>query len=190
MSKAWKKPMPPDAKMVFKGVIFEVWQWQQKMFDGSVRTFERLKRPDTVEVIAVVGDKILIQHQEQPDSGQFISVPGGRCDPGEESKTSAMRELLEETGYVSDDWELLSEEMPSGKMEWTLYCFVARNCVKKQEPEPEAGEKIASRLVTFDELLQLSDDSNFRSTGIRTLLWRARLDEKKKQELHTLLFGN
>lgn len=180
--------MPPDAKMVFKGVIFEVWQWEQKMFDGSVRTFERLKRPNTVEVLAVVDDKITIQDQEQPDSGQFISVPGGRCDPEEEPKTAAMRELLEETGYVSDDWELLSEEMPSGKMEWTLYNFVARNCVKKQEAESEAGEKISSRLVTFDELLQLSDESNFRSTGIRTLLWRARLDQKERDKLYRALF--
>lgn len=188
MKTRWTKPLPPDAKMVFKGVLFEVWQWEQKMYDGTVRTFERLKRPNTVEVIAVVGDKILIQNQEQPDSGEFISMPGGRCDPGEEPETSAMRELLEETGYISDDWELLSEEMPSGKMEWTLYNFVARNCIKKQEPEPESGEKINSRLVTFDELLQLSDDPNFRSTGIRTLLWRARLNENKKQELHALLF--
>ena len=45
------KPIPKDARCVFKGVIFEVWQWEQKMFDGSMATFERIKRPDTVVII-------------------------------------------------------------------------------------------------------------------------------------------
>ncbi len=36
--------IPPNAKRVFKGIIFDVYQWQQKMFDGSKETFEMLKR--------------------------------------------------------------------------------------------------------------------------------------------------
>lgn len=181
--------MPPDAKMVFKGVIFEVWQWQQKMFDGTVRTFERLKRPDTVEMLAVVGDKILVQDEMQPDTDEFISVPSGRVDEGEEPAPAAKRELLEETGYASDDWALATQDMPSGKIDWTIHVFVARNCTKVQESKPEGGEKIQSRLVSFEELLALSDEPNFRSTSTRFLLWHARLDPKKKEELQALLFG-
>ena len=30
------KPIPSYAKMVFKGKLFEVWQWEQKMFDGTL----------------------------------------------------------------------------------------------------------------------------------------------------------
>ncbi|TSC86107.1 MAG: NUDIX hydrolase [Parcubacteria group bacterium Gr01-1014_8] len=180
--------MPPEAKMVFKGKIFEVWQWQQQVFDGTVRTFERLKRPDTVEIFAIVGDKICVHDEQQPDSGEFVTMPAGRVEPGEEPLPAAKRELLEETGYTSDDWQLAGEEMPSGKIEWTIHIFVARNCRKKQEPNPEPGEKILSRLVSFDELLSLCDDPKFRSTATRFLLWRARLDEKRKEELRALLF--
>lgn len=180
--------MPPNAKTVFKGVIFEVWQWQQKLYDGTFKTFERLKRPDTVEMLAVVGDKILVQDEEQPDTDEFISVPAGRVDPGELPQPAAQRELLEETGYASTDWALISEETPSGKIEWTIHVFAARNCAKKQEPDPGAGEKVKSRLVSFEELLTLSDHPRFRSTATRFLLWRARLDPEKKEELRALLF--
>ena len=99
--------MPASAKMVFKGKIFEVWQWQQKMYNGTTQTFERLKRPDTVQVIPVVGSKILTQRQEQPDqSAPFFSFPGGRCDEREDPLAAVKRELLEETGYVSKEWQL------------------------------------------------------------------------------------
>jgi len=36
-----------QAQRVFKGIIFDVYQWKQKMFDGSQGIFEMLKRPDT-----------------------------------------------------------------------------------------------------------------------------------------------
>ena len=40
----------PEADCVFRGEIYEVHQWLQKMPDGSVKTFEMLRRPDTVMV--------------------------------------------------------------------------------------------------------------------------------------------
>ena len=52
---------PPQAKRVFKGMIFDVYQWEQEMYDGSTHTFEKIIRPDTVLVIPVTEDgKIII----------------------------------------------------------------------------------------------------------------------------------
>ncbi len=185
-----RKPIPSGAKMVFKGAIFEVWQWQQSMFDGSTQVFERLKRPDTAQVIAVVGDKILIQAQEQPDSkGAFISIPGGRIDPGEDPLDGAKRELLEETGYISEDWILWKEVDPVGKMEWTIFAYIARNCILRDRPHLDAGEKITSRLISFDEFLALSDDRHFYNLDLVSSLLRMRLDEAKKEEFRKMLFA-
>jgi ADP-ribose pyrophosphatase len=186
-----RKSIPQDAKLVFKGEIFEVWQWEQKMFDGSVATFERLKRPDTVQVITVVGDRILIQQQEQPDSAQpFVSLPGGRGDDGEEPLEAAKRELLEESGYVSDDWTLWKEDSPVGKIEWTIYTFIARNCRKESEPHLDGGEKITSRLVSFEEFLQLPDDPSFRDFELIVRFLRMRLDPGLKEEFRVQVFGS
>ena len=35
--------VPKQAKRVFKGVIFDVYQWEQEMFDGTKEIFEKLK---------------------------------------------------------------------------------------------------------------------------------------------------
>lgn len=181
--------IPESAKLAFKGILFEVWQWEQKMFDGSTETFEMLRRPDTAVVLATVGGKILIQHQEQPHrSKPFISIPGGRCDWGEDPLVAAKRELLEETGYSSEDLTLWKEIDPVGKIEWTIYAYIAKSCTKIQEPHLDAGEKITTRLIDFEELLLLSDNPSFYEKELMTYIIRARFDPKSKEEFYNLLF--
>ena len=46
--------IPDHATCVFHGALFDVYQWQQEMFDGTYETFEMLRRPDTIAVIAIV----------------------------------------------------------------------------------------------------------------------------------------
>lgn len=183
--------LPLNARMAFKGKIFEVWQWDQKMFDGSMEIFERLKRPNTAQVIATVGDKILIQEQEQPDLPHpFASVPGGRCEEGEDPLAAAKRELLEETGYISDDWFLWREENPVGKIIWTVYNYVARNCRYEKSPALDAGEKITTRLISFDEFLQLSEDPAFyERKDLCCAMIRARFDANFRKEFKKIIFG-
>ncbi|MDD5750460.1 MAG: NUDIX domain-containing protein [Candidatus Pacebacteria bacterium] len=183
--------IPPNAKMVFKGKIFEVWQWEQKMFDGSTSVFERLRRPNTAQVVAVVGDKILLQTQQQPDKMiPFPSLPGGRFEGFDEDPLeAAKREFLEETGYVSNDWILWKKENPVGKIEWTVYTFIARNCRKQQEPQLDAGEKITTRLIDFEEFLMLSENPSFYERELFVSLFKARFSPEAKAELKKLLFG-
>jgi ADP-ribose pyrophosphatase len=183
--------LPPTAKRVFKGIIFDVYQWEQKMFDGTTATFEKLKRPDTMVVIPVVGDKILVLDQEQSGRGKaFISLPGGRREEGEDSAKAAARELLEETGYIAEGLKLWKEEMPyENKIIWTVYTYIGRNCQFKQPPHLDPGEKITPRLISFNEFLLLADDPTFYELELKADLLRARFDSAKKEELRKLLFA-
>lgn len=185
-----KNKFPKNAKRVFKGEIFEVWQWPQKMYDGSVATFEMLKRPDTATVIPVVDDKILILTQEQPNRPKaFYSIAGGRVDKGETALGAAKRELLEETGYVSRDWKLWQTINPVNKISWTVYTYIARDCIYWQAPRLDAGEKITTKLISFDEFLALADDLGFYEIELKKFLWRARNDKKEYKKFHKLLFN-
>ena len=182
--------IPSKAKRVFKGEIFEVWQWPQKMYDGSQHTFEALRRPNTVEIVAVTGNKIIIQRQSQPHKLQpYLSLPGGRCEAGETPLESAKREFLEETGYVSKDWVLFKEEKPVGKIDWTIYTYIARNCVFKQAPHLDAGEKISLRFIDFEKFLKLPEDSLYvGGVDLTRDMVRARFDPKFKKEFKRLIF--
>lgn len=150
------KLIPENAKRVFKGQIFDVYQWQQKMFDGTTETFEMLKRPDTIKIIAIKDKKIVITDEQQPDHKSFLDLPGGRHDVDSETELdAAKREVLEETGMAFKSWKLVKVEQPHTKIDWFVYLFVATDFESQQDQKLDAGEKIEVKSMSFDEVKEL-----------------------------------
>jgi ADP-ribose pyrophosphatase len=182
--------LPKGAQRKFKGILFDVYQWPQRMYDGSEKTFECITRKATLNVIPVVGDKILIQEQQQPHQEQvYLSLPGGQIEPGEDPLEGAQREFLEESGYISQDWELWNLWRGHIIIQWKSYFYVARNCKKIQEPQLDAGEKIKDKLITYDEFLDLAVHDQFRDHICKYLLAQVILKSKGREKFKQLLFN-
>lgn len=136
--------VPDNAERVFQGNIFDVYQWQQAMFDGSTQTFEMLKRPDTVIALAVHNEKIVMIEDEQPNRPPVISLPGGRVDDTDESwLAAAQREMREETGTSFAHWRLVLVMQSVAKIEWFKALFVATELTEHTDQNIEMpGERI------------------------------------------------
>jgi ADP-ribose pyrophosphatase len=160
-----KKLIPADANLipssavrVFEGELFDVYQWQQEMFDGSLRTYENLRRADTAIVIGIVDEKIVIIKDTQPHKGTRYVFPGGRVDSNLDDSTlaAAQREIREETGYEFDTWKLVLVEKPESKLEHFVYMYVATNPISLSRQTLDAGgEKIEVQLASYDEALEM-----------------------------------
>jgi len=176
--------LPPQAKKVFSGVIFDTYQWEQELYDGTTTTFEMLKRPDTLQIIATQGDKILMAKQSQPVKGEFYSLFEGRREPNEDAISGAQRELLEESGMRSDDWELYKSYEPYTKIDWHVHVFIARDCKKVAEQNLDSGEKIEVLELTFDEFIDILYSDNFygRELAVEVMKMKERdtLDELRQ----------
>lgn len=145
--------VPETAELKFEGMIFDVYQWPQQLFDGTEHTFEMLKRTDTVSVMAIVEGKVIVIDDEQPHLGKRRSFPGGRIDAEDASPlVAAKREIIEETGYTFKKWRLIKVRQPYRKIEWFVHVFLAWEPIAQQDPELDPGEKIAMELLPFDEL--------------------------------------
>ena len=191
---------PSNARSVYKGKIFEVFEWEQELYDGTTDTFEALKRPDTIQIIPTRSTsslqsggqagqaKILISREEQPYKPLSDTLLGGRAEEGEEPLITAKRELLEETGLESSDWELLKVFEIDGKIDWTIYLFVARNCKKVAEQNLDAGERIEVREVGFEEFLDTVTHEDFWGQTIANYILRLRLNPEKLEEFKKKLF--
>ncbi|SRR5581483_5763994 len=142
--------IPDNAERVFQGKIYDVYQWPQPLFDGSIATFEMLKRPDTVVAIGIVDDKIVVLEDEQPHRGARTSFPGGRVDVGEDTLTAAKREMDEEAGYSFANWKLLDVQQPEVKIEWFVYVYIAWGVTMSGRPHWDAGEKISIQLEPYN----------------------------------------
>lgn len=182
-----KQPIPDYAKKVFSGEIFDVYQWEQELFDGTTAIFEKLKRPDTVVIFPVLPDgRIILTEQEQPGKEPFLGATGGRVDEGEGILEAAKRELLEESGYKAEKFILWDAQQPIGKIEWAIYTFIAKGLKKVADIHLDAGEKITIKPVTFNEFVDMGTNEKFREKEIILALREAKLNPEKKETLHNL----
>lgn len=152
------KGLPENAELMFEGEIFDVYQWDQLAFDGKTKLkFEKLKRFDSVRIIALLNDgKILINKEEQPGTGLFYDTPAGRHDnPKETEEEAARRELLEETGYKFEHWKMVQAYQSLGKIDWICYTFVAWGNRSKSDTNLDVGEKIETMHLDLDEVKEL-----------------------------------
>ncbi|MDP2586728.1 MAG: NUDIX hydrolase [Candidatus Komeilibacteria bacterium] len=184
------KYIPTSAKKVFTGVVFEVYQWRQKMFNNTHEIFEVVKRSDTVEVVGVtVGKKIIVLKQKQPHTKWYYSLPGGLVNQDESRRQGAQRELKEETGYQAGKLVLWKSIQPYSKMIYSINIFLAYDCLKNGGLNLDCGEKIEVQLLSFDQLLKLAENPLFMTTGyFRSTLIRALYSQKHRQALKKLFF--
>lgn len=142
--------IPDHAECVFKGVMFDVYQWPQQQFDGTVKTFEMLRRPDTVQIVVVRGTQILLVEDEQPGRTPRLHFPGGRADEDDSWEVAAKRELREEAGLVCRDWKLIDVQQPIIKIEWFTPIFLATHITDELDQKLDAGsEKITLQWQEF-----------------------------------------
>ncbi|MEK7610448.1 MAG: NUDIX hydrolase [Patescibacteria group bacterium] len=172
-----KRPLPPNtklhsekAKLVFRGVRFDTYQWQQKQFDGSVATYEMVKRDDTVIVIPIIGEEIVLVNEQQPHWDKpGITLVAGMVNPNEDLVTAARRELEEETGLVFDKYSLVHVETSSPAIEWFAYTFIAHGFKGEKEKKLDPGER--------NEIVKFSLDQIIEMVKKRELFYRARFIE-------------
>jgi ADP-ribose pyrophosphatase len=181
--------VPKSAKKVFKGVLFDVYQWPQRMYDGSVRKFEVLRRQDTVIIIPTIKDKIVVTYNKQPRMDWHYSFPAGRNDKaGESPRAAALRELLEETGLKPKKFKLWKKYQNKGKIIHNVYVFIAQDCQKVAPQQLDGGEKIKLKEMSFEQMLLLTSHKEFYRGDLQIDLLLARLNKKYKKDLKKVIF--
>lgn len=182
-----KQPIPKNAKIVFRGKIFNVYQWKQRLFDGKYATFEKIKRADSVNILPITSEgKIILTKQKQPGEKRFMGVLGGRIDADESPLGAAKRELMEESGYEAKKFILWDAVQPFSKIDWAVYTFIAKECRKTKDPKPDAGEKIELIFVTFERFLKIAASKNYRDTEIALKIFQLRQNTKEFKKMAKL----
>ncbi len=89
------------------------------------------------------GDIILKKEYRYACGCDVIECPAGMFEPGEEPLEVAKRELLEETGYTSDNWTYLGPTLEStSKLTNKMHLFLAKDCIKVGNQHLDQYERI------------------------------------------------
>jgi ADP-ribose diphosphatase len=134
-----------------------------EMPDGHiVDDYYVLEYPNWVNAVALTEDNEILMVHQYRHAAKIVSleIPGGVIDDGELPEQGLRRELLEETGYEFNDFELLCTVYanPSTANNHT-YCYLARGGKKVQEQHLDAQEDIIVETFTIPEVKQLLADN-------------------------------
>lgn len=118
-----------DSALVYDGNFIKVRKDHASLPDGQVHTREYIVHPGAVAVLALLDNgKLLMERQfRYAPRREFIEIPAGKIDSGEDILVCAQRELLEETGYVATEWTHLATAWPGiGYSDERIEYFLAR----------------------------------------------------------------
>ena len=147
-----------NRELVYKGAIIDLYKDTIRTPDDKIEYYDFIKHQGAAAVIPVRNDgKILMVKQYRNALDRFtIEIPaGGLTSADEPTKDAAARELEEETGYHSDDLELLiTVRTTIAFCNEKIDIYIARNLVKTRQHLDE-GEYVDVLEFDIEELVKM-----------------------------------
>jgi ADP-ribose pyrophosphatase len=137
--------------------------------DGRiVDNYLRLETPNYVMITAISegGDIGLIQSYKHGVQEIDFQPPAGYLEPEEDPLEGAKRELLEETGCVSEAWTTLGSFVLAGNRgAGTAYLFLAEGCRQVREPDPGDLEEQVVVWMSSEQVKEHFQEGKIRQLG-------------------------
>lgn len=149
-------------KKVYETPIFSLHE-KKVIPDGGEKpaSFYVLNAPEWINVIAVTdrSEIVLVEQYRHGIDRTTLEIPGGMVDPGEEPLEAAMRELVEETGFSSDNWVKLGEASsnPAILTNFT-HLYLAEGCRETNVQQTDGHEDIKMHTMPLSEFLDRVKD--------------------------------
>ena len=154
--------------------------------DGSSRRVEEITKrgvPGDAAVIipiTTLGNIVMVV-QSRPNTKETVSVelPAGMVDPGEDYQTTAVREMLEETGYEAENvYELEWHYQDQGCSGAIIKTFVAEGCKKKQDVRLDDGERLTYVEMSFEDILEMIKNREISDANTKIAMLEYTLNKK------------
>lgn len=141
------------------------------------------KNKEAVIMIAeTIENKYLLVIQNRIDQITSIEFPAGYIEEEESIEEAANRELLEETGYISEKIEVIDHYYAQLGIDSSIVNIVlARGCIKISNQNLGESEYINYIEVTLEELEELFESNTINSVGCKFAFSKL-LDMKRQRK--------
>jgi 8-oxo-dGTP pyrophosphatase MutT (NUDIX family) len=121
--------------------------------------------PDYVNIVAVTPDNkfICFRQTKYAVEGITLAVVGGHIEPDELPLQAAKRELLEETGFTSEEWISLGHfPVDANRGVGNAHFYLATNCYKITNPTNDDLEEQEILFLSVEELNNAISKNEFK----------------------------
>jgi ADP-ribose pyrophosphatase len=174
MSKADLTEHMLSSETVYQGRLLHAKLDRVRLPNGHESSREYVLHPGATVILPLFdnGDLLLERQHRYPLHRDFIELPAGKIDPDEADLVCAQRELLEETGYVAEEWNYLMTQYPCiGYSNERLVYYLARG-LKHVGDNLDHDEFLEILRVPFTEALEMVRDGRIcEAKTVMGLLW-------------------
>lgn len=148
-----------SSEQVYGGRLLDVRRDKVRLPDGTLTTREYIVHPGAVVMVPVRDDGrlVLVRQFRYPLERVFVEFPAGKLDPGEDTLTTARRELLEETGHVAERWTYLGVIHPVISYSTEAIAMYRAEGLRHQGAALDDGEFLEVIDCSVDDLLAALD---------------------------------
>ena len=160
---AWKKVRSEQGENL--NILQVRHDWLEHPTSKAVMKRLVLESVDWINVVAVTpeGKSVMVRQYRFGIGACTLETPGGMVDDGETPLQAAQRELLEETGYKSEDWSYLGAVEPNPAFHPHLcHHFLARNVEQVANLNLGPGEAIEIEICDLERLKSAIQDGSLR----------------------------
>ena len=165
-------------EVVYKGGFLDVRRDEVLLPNGETGTREWINHPGAVVIIPILpnGEIALIKQFRYAARSEFLELPAGKLDEGEDPKACAFRELEEEIGYRAGKMQFIANIHPAiGFANEIMSIYLAED-LKKTNYNRDKDEFIELIPTKMEEALNLVWENKI--TDVKTiigLLWLKRM---------------
>ena len=165
-------------EVVYKGGFLDVRRDEVLLPNGETGTREWINHPGAVVIIPILpnGEIALIKQFRYAAGSEFIELPAGKLDEGEEPKACALRELEEEIGYRAERMQFIANIYPAIGFANEIMSIYLAESLKKTNYNRDKDEFIELIPTKMEEALNLVWENKI--TDVKTiigLLWLKRI---------------
>lgn len=150
--------------------------------DGRImEPYYVIEVPDWTNMVIITKEQriVLVRQYRHALGTTTLELPGGILEQGESPKESAIREMHEETGYVSDEVEFLMKISPNPALNNnTAYFFLAIDAEKLTDTKFDPFEDIVIETFSKDELKQLLEEGKLQHGVQQGAIYQAMIQLK------------
>ena len=146
-----------NRELKYSGTLFEVYSDTISIPNGNIAHWDFIKHKGAAAVIPITDDGkvVMVRQYRNALDRETLEIPAGGLNPDEPTIDAAARELEEETGYRSNDLELLITVATT-----VAFCnemidiYLARNLIQSKQNLDE-DEYVEVEEYTVDELTDM-----------------------------------
>jgi len=165
-------PTFDDASKVFRGTRIDVHAFQLTGREGKSIQKEVVVHPGAVVILPILDREhlIMIRNERFAVGKTLWELPAGTLEKNEAPLKTAMRELIEETGYEAKQMEHLTTFYTTpGFSNEVMYAYVATDLSFVGQDLDET-EQIVTEIVTWKKALEMAKDGTIADGKTLTTL--------------------